>query len=204
MNNKVTLIVFEGVQHRHTKTKKVFDKMLSIGDWNSGVYVAKDYNYVEAMKFELGEMLNYISPTSTHILCCTWDGFIINPKLWSNNWLNYDMIGAPWPNNWNLNHRVGNTGFTLQSKKFLKTALKYKDYYDGTTGGDVFLCQKMYNTFISEGIKYAPVDIASMFSWEHYTEEGIAGPFSSFGFHGWVSGKNETQYYNNYINKHND
>jgi hypothetical protein len=200
MNNNVTLIVFEGVRQRHLKTKKVFNKMASLGGWGDSVYVTKDYNYIQAMKFELGEMLDYINPSSTHVLCCTWDGFIINPKLWSDEWLKYDMIGAPWPNSWNVCHRVGNTGFTLQSKKFLQIASKYKERYNGEIGGDVFLCQKMYSTFVKEGLRYAPVNVAAAFSWEHFIEEGVAGPFSSFGFHGWVSGKNENQYYNAYIN----
>jgi hypothetical protein len=43
-------------------------------------------------------------------------------------------------------------------------------------------------------MKYAPVEIAAKFSWEHYIEEGDCGPACSFGFHGWVAGKTADQY----------
>jgi hypothetical protein len=61
--------------------------------------------------------------------------------------------------------------------------------------GDVFLCRTMEQGFRDNGIKYAPVDVAAAFSWEHFIEENTAGPDRSFGFHGWVAGKTREQYY---------
>lgn len=57
-----------------------------------------------------------------HFLTINWDGFIINPQSWTNEFLKYDYIGAPWP--W-FNHKVGNGGFCLKSRKFLETQKKY-------------------------------------------------------------------------------
>ena len=79
---------------------------------------------------------NYID--SDFVLIIQDDGHIVNPHLWDNEFLNYDYIGAPWPNNkkwknrfskydekvssniirnFNLNN-IGNGGFSLRSKNF--------------------------------------------------------------------------------------
>ena len=58
--------------------------------------------YSEFMIKELG---NYID--TEFCLVIQADGFIINPKLWDNDWLNYDYIGAPW---WYDSDNVGNGG----------------------------------------------------------------------------------------------
>ena len=144
------------------------------------------------MHWELGRFADYFD--TSHALICTHDGFIANPHLWDDSWLEYDMLGAPWPAFWNVGHRVGNTGFTLQSQRFLQMAAKAEALWKGEPG-DVFLCRTMEQGFRDNGIKYAPVNVASTFSWEHYIEENTAGPDRSFGFHGWVAGKTRDQYY---------
>lgn len=194
--DNITLIVFEGNKTKHQQANFVFEQMSKVGQFDNCVFIKKDFTYKQAMEFELGGYLDYIDSNSSHCLVCTWDGFIVNPKLWNFNWLLFDMIGAPWPRSFNTNNRVGNTGFTLLSKKFLETAKKYKHRWNGEPG-DVFLCQIMYETFKkAEGIKYAEIVEASAFSFEHYIEEGLTGPNTSFGFHGWVAGKTPELYYN--------
>jgi hypothetical protein len=37
--------------------------------------------------------------------------------------------------------------------------------------------------------------VAAVFSWEHRIEEGLADRDKSFGFHGWVDGKQQEDYY---------
>jgi len=117
------------------------------------------------------------------------DGFILNPKHWSDDFLNYDYIGAPWPSY--ENSRVGNGGFSLRSKKFLN-AVKNLVYIDGIglSGGeftpeDHLLCRHYYDYLIKLGIKFAPIDIAIRFSFEQAIQEY---PFwnndMSLGFHG--------------------
>ena len=68
----------------------------------------------------LNELYRYFD--TSHCLVIQSDAFIINPEIWSNEFLNYDYIGAPWtmnikPNN-NISldlkkNRVGNGGFSL-------------------------------------------------------------------------------------------
>ena len=186
MNKDVTLIVFEGLKTRHEQSEKLFNHLCGLGGFGDAVYIAEDCNYQQAMHWELGRFADYID--TSHALICTHDGFIANAHLWQDAWLDYDMVGAPWPASWNVGHRVGNTGFTLQSQKFLEMASKAEPLWKGEAG-DVFLCRTMEKEFKSNGIKYAPVDVASAFSWEHYIEEKTAGADRSFGFHGWVAGK---------------
>jgi hypothetical protein len=199
MHKDISLIVFEGRKTNFYAADLVFNYMKSLGGWGQAVIIKQELTYSDAMLFEFGEYLNYINKNTTHVLIATWDGFCINPHLWDDNWLQYDMIGAPWEigvNSWK--HRVGNTGFCLQSKKFLQIAQKHKNKYKGGPA-DVFLCQTMHDTFVEEGIKYAPLDVALKFSWEHNMPEGVSGPDTSFGFHGWHCGRNQNWYYYHYL-----
>ena len=54
----------------------------------------------------------------THVLVIQWDSFVIHPELWTDEFLNYDYIGAVWPHH--PQAPVGNGGFSLRSSKLLK------------------------------------------------------------------------------------
>lgn len=192
MNRNVTLIVFEGVKSRHSESEKLFKYICSLGDFGDAVFIRDDCNYKQAMQWEIGVFYEYVK--TSHALICTHDGFISNPNLWKDSWLKYDLIGSPWPEYYNVNNRVGNTGFSLQSKNFLEVAKSHRELWNGEAG-DVFLCQIMYDKFRELGINYADVNVASEFGWEHYIEENTCGPNISFGFHGWVAGKTKEHYY---------
>jgi hypothetical protein len=190
----VTLIVFEGVRAKWNETRRVFDYCRRLFDFGAEHYITKDFTKQEAMIFENGGPLPYVE--TSHALICTWDGFITNPHLWRDEWLQYDMIGAPWPAGWGFAHRVGNTGFTLQSRRFLQAATERKKDYDPQwEPSDVWLCRTLHDSFVGAGIRYAPVEVAAAFSWEHRIEEGLADRDKSFGFHGWVDGKQQEDYY---------
>lgn len=192
--NNVTLIVFEGVLDRWDSTRRVFDHCRSLFDFAAAHYVTKDFNKHEAMAFEIGGVLPFVQ--TSHALICTWDGFISNPHLWRDSWLQYDYIGAPWPASWDVGHRVGNAGFTLQSRRFLEQMRAHSSEYDpAKEPTDVWMCRTNHQRFCQTGLRYAPVEEAAAFSFEHPTEEGIAGKDTSFGFHGWVSGKTQSDYY---------
>jgi hypothetical protein len=137
--------------------------------------------------FCINELYKYVD--TEFVLLFQNDGFILNPEHWSDDFLNYDYIGAPWPSY--EESRVGNGGFSLRSKKFLNTTkdLVYLDNV-GLSGGsftpeDHLLCRYYYNYLIKVGIKFAPIDIAIRFSFEQFIPEY---PFwnndMSLGFHG--------------------
>lgn len=78
----------------------------------------KEYSY-----FCLKCLLPFI--TTSHILIIQYDGFATNPQYWSDEFFDYDYIGAPWVGrHWDLMANkalcVGNGGFSLRSKKLLE------------------------------------------------------------------------------------
>ncbi|MCF7795387.1 hypothetical protein K9M50_03445 [Patescibacteria group bacterium] len=52
----------------------------------------KDYN-----KFILFDLANYIS--SEFALVVQYDGYVLKPEMWNDDFLDYDYIGAPWRKN---------------------------------------------------------------------------------------------------------
>jgi hypothetical protein len=127
---------------------------------------------------------------SDYCMIINSDGFIINPHLWEDSFLNYDYIGAPWyhlegmfrHHGWTgtLN-QVGNGGFCIRSKKFLEFS-KSLSNYNGTVNEDLYLCTVMYEEALRRGIRYADVDTASRFSVENPSPK-YPDIRNSFGFH---------------------
>ena len=111
------------------------------------------------------------------------DGFIVNPNLWNDDFLNYDYIGAPWNLTFVPGQRVGNGGFSLRSKKFLEFSSKFN-----STNGvpeDNFLCLYNYDSAVENGIKFAPTELASKFAHEYHNPyKWYFEPSEHFGFHG--------------------
>lgn len=110
------------------------------------------------------------------------DGFILNPELWSDDFLEYDYIGARWADG-----VVGNGGFNIESVLLAAKKLKLPFYERLTTPfddrsvlpSDVYLCREHRAALEAQGIRFAPTQVADRFSAEQRT---IAEP--TFGFHG--------------------
>lgn len=153
-------------------------------------------NQEEYSRFCLYELPNYIDTD----FCLTFqgDGFIIDHNFWTDDFLQYDYIGAPWTSG--KNNRVGNGGFSLRSKKFLQSAktLEYNSkiqFQSNIPAGvlvtpeDWFACCYKYETMINMGIKFADINTAYNFSVEHpsriknYNTHDLSS-YKSFGFHG--------------------
>lgn len=145
--------------------------------------------------FLLSKVSDYI--TTSHYIHMQADGYILNPSAWTDDYLNYDYIGAPWAHHpahyWpphtpvGPNNSVGNGGFSLRSTKLAKMVQKVfihlskytKDFTpDRWKLEDCFMCRDVRPWLEQEGCKFAPEDIASGFSCENkvYTDQ--------FGFHG--------------------
>lgn len=126
------------------------------------------------------------------------NGFVVNPKSWRDDFLEYDYIGAPWPlpndeySFRDINQeiiRVGNS-VSLRSKKLLdvpiKKNLEWKPFH-GYTNEDGFICVNYRHEYLSEGCKFADIDIAKYFS--HETPMEIFENIEPFCFHNYM-GKN--------------
>lgn len=142
--------------------------------------------YALAMRYEVSGLVEDVQ--TSHALFVSHDGWILNPHLWRDEWLDLDMIGAPWPAEWGTGHRVGNTGFCLRSQRFL-AAVAGGASLRNDQPGDIFACRTLRRPLEEMGMRFATVAQAGVFSWEHYNHDIECGPGVSFGFHGWVAGK---------------
>ena len=118
-----------------------------------------------------------------HLLLIQDDGFILNPDLWTDEFLNYDYVGSASPPRISFNDElIYNGGFSLRSKKLLELCGRFKEYKykSDCVQEDVFIF-KNYKYFIENNMKFPSPLIASIFSNAHDNDFSF---IKSFGFHG--------------------
>jgi hypothetical protein len=206
--SSVTLVAIDGAgtNPKTIKALEVSRREINYGDTllltpNTELYSAVPSNirheiipsmsYKGWNEFVLKSLGDFI--TTEHYLYVDYDGFVIYPQAWSDKFLEYDYVGAPF---WYPTHvftsavdqqvkdkpkdkinLVGNGGFTLRSKSFAKVAKTCPDIR--YTPEDVYSCFNNYDYFVSKGIRFAPFDLASRFSYNQlHTKTNV------FGFHG--------------------
>jgi hypothetical protein len=114
----------------------------------------------------------------THVLIIQWDSFILHPELWTNDFLQYDYIGAVWPHH--PETPVGNGGFSLRSVKLLE-ALE-SPAISRRHPEDFCICVDNKVLLESEfGIRFAPAYVAEQFAVER------SDWHPAFGFHGFFN-----------------
>ncbi len=131
------------------------------------------------------------------------DGFITNPHLWTDDYLKYDYIGAPWKIREDCyldpsgNHiRVGNGGFSLRSQKLLNVPSHehvpfastmfghyYKHLNHFSTNEDNMICVHNHQLYEKYGNVFAPFEVALKFSKETILPENEN--LETFGVHGY-------------------
>jgi hypothetical protein len=153
-----------------------------------------EYNY-----YILYDLYKHID---TEFVLITQDhAFIINPGAWTDEFLDYDYIGAPWPLRENSfvtpfgeHIRCGNGGFSLRSKKLLEVPNQvdipfkvsdqpdfYKMFGSTNTNEDGNICVHNRHIFIEQGCKFPAVELAAKFSYESPVPENAG--IIPFGFH---------------------
>lgn len=145
---------------------------------NIKFFETQNATHSDSFKFAYEELPNLIN--TEFYLSIHDDGFIINPDLWDDNFLNYDYIGAPWKD-YGQRNRVGNGGFVLKSNKFIQLTKNIK-HLGGHDDGE--LTNTYYDYFTSNGCTYAPVEVAMRFSLESKISECQYSLENCFGFHG--------------------
>ena len=131
--------------------------------------------------FIIRELNSYVD--TKYVLIVQSDGFVTNIDKYDASFLTYDYIGAPWKNIAHYNSiRVGNGGFSLRSKRFLEICQKYCQIHGFNE--DHLVCITYRNIFLNNGIKYAPLDIASLFSYESGECDNNITSYDTFGIHG--------------------
>jgi tetratricopeptide (TPR) repeat protein len=139
--------------------------------------------------FVLRELPRYID--TDFVLLVQWDGYVMQPGAWRDEFLHYDYIGARWnagqvknlgPNG---QYDVGNGGFSLRSRRFLDAiaSLTRDVDTDDLHPEDAVACRYLRPHMEERfGIRYAPAHLAECFSFEHTP---AAAP--TFGFHGLIN-----------------
>jgi hypothetical protein len=179
---KYLLITDRHIKHDYIEIK-IIDSIKKI----------EDYSY-----FCVKKLNEYID--TEYCLIVQPDGFVTNPLMWTDEFLKYDYIGAPWDEkhsamalgfaNININNLnkipniVGNGGFCLRSKRFLQESSKLN--YGFFPPEDVFLSTMSRDILYKNNIKFAPLNLACRFAIEHPTHnnEKTVNLDAYFGFHG--------------------
>lgn len=141
------------------------------------VVVAPNFSGRDYAPFVCRNLTRYTS--SSHNLLVQYDGYIVDPLAWSDRFLEYDYIGAPWP--WHPEgRRVGNSGFCLRSKRLLDLMAEMPLPPTGEFVDDVYVCHTVREPLEKNfGIQFASEEVANLFSYERRIPDK-----RSFGFHG--------------------
>ncbi|MBU3580229.1 hypothetical protein ICN17_09480 [Polynucleobacter sp. 73C-SIWE] len=127
-------------------------------------------------RFVIQELLGHIK--TKFLLIVQWDGYVTNPRAWTNEFLEYDYIGARWP--WHKDGlTVGNGGFSLRSTNLMREVLNLQVGKDCQVNEDELICRLLRPQLETYGIRFAADKVADMFSYERATPE-----IETFGFHG--------------------
>ncbi len=138
-------------------------------------------SYAGYNNFSIRELNNYVD--TDYVLNVQNDGFVTHPELWSDSFLQYDYVGAPWHDSAHYEHvRVGNSGFCLRSKAFLRVAQQYCPTHN--FNDDHLMCVTYRSLFLKHGMKFAPLEVASKFSFESQLSDYPNSVETSFGAHG--------------------
>lgn len=152
--------------------------------------VDEKYNSLdEYSRGMLYDLTNYVD--TPFAITVQRDGMILRPELWTDEFFNYDYIGAPWVPDTHFTAegkevRVGNGGFSFRSKKLLDAfnvlKLEYTDGGKGFFNEDGQICVYYRKQLEDYGIKFAPVEVAARFSTEFTVPESTL----SFGGHRFI------------------
>jgi hypothetical protein len=138
--------------------------------WVPIINITNRRNYSVLMVRELRHMFD-----TKFVLVIQHDGYILNAGAWTDRFMEYDYVGAPWEGRSKLDC-VGNGGFSLRSRKYCEAAAKVIPRGDCHCE-DIKCCRKYRGQMVEAGIRFAPPALAAKFSKEFGVWDG------EFGFH---------------------
>lgn len=113
---------------------------------------------------------------TTHCLVVQWDGHLIDAGRWQDAFLDYDYIGASWPQ-FDDGHDVGNGGFSLRTRRLMELC-RNPDFVPAHPE-DVAIGRTNRVWLEGQGMRFAPRDLADAFA-----AERTSNPQETFGYHG--------------------
>lgn len=222
----VTLICVDGIGKSEDAIKSIeastlnikYEKVLLItadkniqSNNNIEVKHINKITWGEYNEFIINQLTEYFD--TDYVLLTQDDGYVSNDMMWSDEFFNYDYIGAPWPidlvelilknlgkqkgthgepfkknipiiKDYNPNnYRIGNGGFSFRSKKLCNLTKKYSQKYPNAPE-DCIISIYEKEDIIKNKLKIAPVEIGARFSVESNNEFNPNGDISqTFGFH---------------------
>ncbi|WP_298199278.1 DUF5672 family protein [Novosphingobium sp.] len=111
-----------------------------------------------------------------HCLIIQWDGHVLDANRWRQEFLEYDYVGASWPQ-FDDGMDVGNGGFSLRSKALMDLC-RGSDFV-AEHPEDVAIGRTHRPDLERRGVRFAPRAVADLFS-----AERSGDPATTFGFHG--------------------
>jgi hypothetical protein len=115
--------------------------------------------------------------TTTHVLVIQHDGYVLDGNAWTDEFMEYDYIGAPWE--YYDGRDVGNGGFSLRSYRLMHVLGTDDEIF--ITHPEDEITGRLYRHYLEKthNIKFAPEPLAEKFAFE------LRMPTqSTFGFHG--------------------
>ncbi|WP_237229954.1 DUF5672 family protein [Sphingobium sp. TKS] len=125
-------------------------------------------------EFVLSRMVDYVA--TSHCLIVQWDGHVLDAARWRPEFLDYDYIGASWPQ-FDDGHDVGNGGFSLRSRCLLEACLHPR--FSASHPEDLAIGRANRSWLEGEGMRFAPRALADLFATERNGDLE-----RSFGYHG--------------------
>ena len=150
------------------------DTTLDVGDAIQIVPIERLTSAKAYSHFMLTQLVDHIA--TDHCLVAQWDGHVIDPARWRAEFLDYDYIGASWPQ-FDDRHEVGNGGFSLRSRRLMEACRQ--DRFQAHHPEDVAICRTNRAVLEQQGMRFAPVELADAFA-----AERAGDPADSFGYHG--------------------
>lgn len=143
-------------------------------------------------EFCIRELANHVD--TDYVLLIQYDGFILNPQSWTDEFLKYDYVGAPIfisnksfcekyeiPPEYIGRYITGNGGFSLRSRRFIEASARLASWgkFSKYHPEDLVLCFFEETLLSNEGMRFAPKEVAQDFSIEGRREMYR----TQFGFH---------------------
>lgn len=127
---------------------------------------------------------------TSHAMVAQWDGYLLRAAAWTDDFLAYDYIGSPWlPAN-----IIGNGGWSLRSKKFLKACAQIASHcHDSTHPEDAYVSMRHRADLESLGCRFAPIELAQRWGFEGRSFDsaewrGLPTAWNGqCGFHSWLT-----------------
>lgn len=124
--------------------------------------------------FLLSRLVDHVE--TSHCLVAQWDGHVIDAGRWRREFLDYDYIGASWPQ-FDDGHDVGNGGFSLRSRRLMEACREPQ--FHASHPEDLAIGRANRSWLEGRGMRFAPRALADLFAAERSGDLA-----TSFGYHG--------------------